>query len=309
MKNIIFGLVICGLFTTFESFSKNYDSKGISTLNNQRNLAEILNSYEFIAEEVKDNVRKLKKESEEEIKDFAYLLKKGNKLRKDIERRINILENLKDNVTKLNIQKKINELKNFNIDSLKISLSDLEKKISEKRQNSTQYNQEDKKNPHNQEIIESLNDSDKRNPQNQKIAESQNEVDWKAISNFQKDLSAFFIVLQKREAKLNTVLRLGHKLFDDTKKRNLFISQQDSKDEIKRLSYLIYQSRYPEALRTWNEDVKNIRGEKGFEAVQNMKKENKNKINNLLEKIQYLYQDVSNLSKLAPRKKKNQSRI
>jgi hypothetical protein len=282
LKKIFFGLIACGLFSTFESFSKDYDSGNVAILNNQRNLTEILNQYEAIVEEAKDNVRKFEKEAEED-RDFSYLLKESDRLRKDIERRIDILKNLKNNAEKLNIQKKISNLKDLRIDDLKINLSDLEKRLQNEQQNAYQPNQKNKK---DQKIKESLT------------------LNWKEIHSFQKDLKAFFIVLQKREAKLNTILRLGHKLFDDTKKRNLFISEQDSPDEAKRLSYLIYQSRYPEALRVWNNDVKNIRGEKGFEPIQNMKDENKNKLNKFLKKIQYLHQDVLNLTKLNPKKKK-----
>ena len=282
MKKIIFGLILCGLFSIFESSSKDYDSKDFAILNNQQNLTEILNQFGAIVEEAKDNVRKFEKEAEED-RDFSYLLEESGKLEKDIERRIDILKNLKDNLENLNIQKKINNLKDLSINALKINLSDFEKKLQNEQQN--------------------LSPADQENKQNQKINESIT-LNWKEIHSFQKDLSAFFIVLQKKEAKLNTILRLGHKLFDDTKKRNLFISEQDSPDEAKRLAYLIYQSRYPEALRVWNDDVKDIRGEKGFESVQNMKKENQNKLNNLMKKIQYLYQGVSNLTKLNSKKKK-----
>lgn len=283
MKKIIFGLILCELFSTFESSSKDYDLKDFAILNNRQNLIEILNQYEAIVEESEDNVRKFKKEAEED-RDFSYLLKESDKLEKDIERKIKILENLKDNIKNINIPKKIQELKSLDIDDLIINLSDLLKKLQNEQQN--------------------LSQADQENKQNHKINESQKDINWKAISSFEKDIKAFFIAIQKKEIKLNTILRLGHKLFDDTKKRNLFISRQDSKDEIKRVCYLIYQSRYPEALRTWNKDVKNIRGEKGFESVQNMKKENQNKLNNLIKKIQYLYQDVSNLTKLNPKKKK-----
>ena len=286
MKKIIFGLILYGLFSTFESSSKDYDLKDFVFLNNQQNLTEILNQYDAMVEEAKDNIRKIEKEFKEEDKDFSYLLKESNRLRKDIERRIDILKNLRNNGKKLNIRKKISELKDLRIDDLKIDLSDLEKKLQNEQQNSYQPNTNNLKDKKDQKINESLT------------------LNWKEIYSFQKDLSAFFIVLQKKEAKLNTILRLGHKLFDDTKKRNLFISEQDSQDEAKRLAYLIYKSRYPEALRVWNNDVKDIRGEKGFESVQNMKKENQNKLNNLIKKIQYLYQDVSNLTKLNSKKKK-----
>lgn len=278
MKKIIFGLIACGLFSIFESSSKDYDWEDITTLINKQNLSKILNQYELIVDEAKDNVRKFERESKKENKDFAYLLEESNRLKRDIERRINTLRNFQINIRKLNIQKKINDLKNFNIDDLKVNLSDLEKRLQNELGN------------------------DNPNPQNQRVNISQKSINRKEISSFEKDLNVFFITLQKEEIKLNTILKLGHKLFDDIKRRDLFISQEDSQDEEKRLSFLIYQSRYPEAFRIWNNEVKNIRGEKGFEPIKNMKKENKNKLKKLLEKIQYLHQDVSNLIKLGRRK-------
>lgn len=228
-----------------------------------------------------DNVRKFERESKKENKDFSYLLKESNRLERDVKRRINTLRNFKTNITKLNIQKKINDLKNLSIDDLKVNFSDLKK-----RQQNEQRN-------------------DNQNPQNQRANIAKKSINRKEISIFEKDLKVFFITLQKEEIKLNTILRLGHKLFDDIKRRDLFISQEDSQYEEKRLSFLIYQSRYPEAFRIWNDEVKNIRGEKGFESIKNMKKENKNKLKKLLEKIQYLHQDVSNLIKSGIRKTGN----
>lgn len=251
----------------FKNFSRDFKKFVESEKNKSSELLRTMDEFEQKITELQQTIdgklegtSKRKKSDSNSKVSIASQLKDAESLKeeiadvreKEISDQIEALNQIQQTFEDLNINKKINQLKNNGakidemIEKIDNILIDIETKQKEIKQKRTERKQK------------RLDDQDRRKQRRQEKEELNyqdegHSINWEAIEKYNETLSLFSKAVKNHKLRFTTVQKYGKQCFDDQDGRALFDPSQKMDLRLKRLCKQIYDVRFSEAAKIWSE--------------------------------------------------------